>query len=311
MNIEEVKKKIRGPMIPVITSLNKDLSIDVSAIRNEVEYLIGHGIKESQGVLLAAGAGGDFNMLSLDERKLVCKTIVEAADNRVPILVGAQDTNVNNMIAMANYAEEINAYGIQFSTTYYYPPSDEDALNLYRTIHNETHSIAIMAYNTFWHDYNFPFQILDQISEMERVVSLKWARPDNGIPYMEGVARYSEKLAVVDNGGMHVMNHMLGGTGYITHLATVWPEHDLSVWKLLEAGEYQAAQQKIQNVNWPWLKFRGKMGSRTSAESPPVKAALDLLGRHGGPSRLPSRTLNSDERDELKQLLLRIGVPFP
>ena len=42
MNIEEVKKKIRGPMIPVITSLNKDLSIDVSAIRNEVEYLIGH-----------------------------------------------------------------------------------------------------------------------------------------------------------------------------------------------------------------------------------------------------------------------------
>ena len=311
MNIEEVKKKIRGPMIPVITSLNKDLSIDVSAIRNEVEYLIGHGIKESQGVLLAAGAGGDFNMLSLDERKLVCKTIVEAAENRVPVLVGAQDTNVNNMIAMANYAEEINAYGIQFSTTYYYPPSDEDALNLYRTIHNETHSIAIMAYNTFWHDYNFPFQILDQISEMERVVSLKWARPDNGIPYMEGVARYSEKLAVVDNGGMHVMNHMLGGTGYITHLATVWPEHDLSVWKLLEAGEYQTAQQKIQTVNWPWLKFRGKMGSRTSAESPPVKAALDLLGRHGGPSRLPSRTLNSDERDELKQLLLRIGVPFP
>ena len=259
----------------------------------------------------AAGAGGDFNMLSLDERKLVCKTIVEAADKRVPVLVGAQDTNVNNMIAMANYAEEINAYGIQFSTTYYYPPSDEDALNLYRTIHNETHSIAIMAYNTFWHDYNFPFQILDQISEMERVVSLKWARPDNGIPYMEGVARYSEKLAVVDNGGMHVMNHMLGGTGYITHLATVWPEHDLSVWKLLEAGEYQAAQLKIQNVNWPWLKFRGKMGGRTSAESPPVKAALDLLGRHGGPSRLPSRTLNSDERDELKQLLLRIGVPFP
>ena len=311
MNIEEVKKKIRGPMIPVITSLNKDLSIDVSAIRNEVDYLIGHGIKEGQGLLLAAGAGGDFNMLSLDERKLVCKTIVEAADNRVPVLVGAQDTNVNNMIAMANYAEEINAYGIQFSTAYYYPPSDEDALNLYRTIHNETHSIAIMAYNTFWHDYNFPFQILDQISEMERVVSLKWARPDNGIPYMEGVARYSEKLAVVDNGGMHVMNHMLGGTGYITHLATVWPEHDLSVWKLLEAGEYQAAQQKIQNVNWPWLKFRGKMGGRTSAESPPVKAALDLLGRHGGPSRLPSRTLNSDERDELKQLLLRIGVPFP
>ena len=42
MNIQEVKKKIRGPMIPVITSLNKDLSINVSGIKTEVEYLIGH-----------------------------------------------------------------------------------------------------------------------------------------------------------------------------------------------------------------------------------------------------------------------------
>ena len=30
MNIDEVKKKIRGPMIPVITSLNKDLSSPLS-----------------------------------------------------------------------------------------------------------------------------------------------------------------------------------------------------------------------------------------------------------------------------------------
>jgi 4-hydroxy-tetrahydrodipicolinate synthase len=259
MNINDVKKTICGPMIPVITNLNQDLSVDHAGIRNEVQYLIDHGIQKGRGVLLAAGAGGDFNMLNLEERKLVCRTIVEAAENRVPVLVGAQDTNVNNMIEMAKYAEEIHAYGIQFSTTYYYPPSNTDALNLYRTIHDATSSIAIMAYNTFWHNYDFPFEILDQVSELERVVSLKWARPDNGIPYMEGVTRYSDKLAVVDNGGMHVMNHMLGGTGYITHLATVWPEHDLSVWKLLEAGDYSEAQQKIQSINWPWLKFRGHL----------------------------------------------------
>ena len=38
---------------------------------------------------------------------------------------------------------------------------------------------------------------------------------------------------------------VLGGTGFITHLATVWPEHDISVWQLLQAGDYRAAQQKI------------------------------------------------------------------
>ena len=44
MDIDEVKKKIRGPMIPVITSLKKDLSIDASAIKEEVNFLIDLGI---------------------------------------------------------------------------------------------------------------------------------------------------------------------------------------------------------------------------------------------------------------------------
>ena len=90
MKTDEVKKKIRGLMIPVITSLNKDLSIDTSAIKEEIKFLIQHGIKEGQGVLLAAGAGGDFNILSLDERKLVCRTIVEASKDSIPVLLRAQ-----------------------------------------------------------------------------------------------------------------------------------------------------------------------------------------------------------------------------
>jgi len=296
-------------MIPVITHFKDDLSINVDAIKEEVNYLIDHGIVSGQGVLLAVGAGGDFNMLSLEERKQAAKAIVDASDGRVPVIIGAQDTNVNVMIEMAQFAEAIGAYGIQFSTTYYYKPSDDDALRLYQTIHDKTSKIAIMAYNTFWHDYDFPFEVLDELCNLERIVALKWARPDNGGPYMMGVKRYANKLAVVDNGGMWVMNHMLGGTGFITHLATIWPEHDISVWNLLEAGKYKEAQEKIMNVNWLWQAFRGKMAGRTSGESPPVKAALELVGRHGGASRMPARALNAEERAELRALLISIGVP--
>lgn len=309
MDIQEVKQMLRGPMIPVITHLNDDLSVDVETIKTEVEYLVEHGITTGQGVLLAVGAGGDFNMLTVDERKMAAKAIVDGAAGRVPILVGAQDTNVNVIIEIARYAEEIGAYGIQFSSTYYYQPSDEDVLRLFRTVHDASSKIAIMAYNTYWHAYDMPFDVIDALCELERIVSLKWARPNNGVPYMQGVARYANRLAVVDNAGMAVMNHMLGGTGFITHLATIWPEHDLAVWKLLEARDYVNAQKKIMAANWAWSEFRGKMAARTSGESPPVKAALDIIGRHGGPSRLPSRALDETERDELRQVLKSIGVP--
>ncbi len=309
MDIRQVKQELCGPMIPVITHLNDDLSVNCKAIEQEVNSLVERGVVTGDGVLLAVGAGGDFNMLSVAERKAAAKAIVDGAAGRVPVLIGAQDTNVNVMIDMAQFAEEIGAYGIQMSTTYYYPPSDEDALAIYRAVHDATNSIAIMAYNTYWHDYDLPFDVIDQLCEMERIVGLKWSRPNGGTDYMKGVARYADRLAIVDNSGMWVMTMMLGGTGVITHLATIWPEYDIETWHLLKARQYEAAQARIMAGNWIWQDFRGKMAQRTSGESPPVKAALDLLGRYGGPSRLPSRTLNAEERAELKTLLTSIGVP--
>ena len=80
MDIARAKERLRGPMIPVITNLNADLTVDHGAIHENVRYVVDRGIVSGSGVLLAVGAGGDFPMLSLDERKAVCKTIVEAAE---------------------------------------------------------------------------------------------------------------------------------------------------------------------------------------------------------------------------------------
>ncbi len=307
MNIDEVKRTLRGPMIPVVTNFRDDHSVDTGAIRENVQYVVQRGVTAGRGVLLAAGAGGDFPVLSLAERKTVAKAIVDAAGG-TPVLVGAQDTNQTVSIELARWADEIGAYGIQLAPTYYYESSDEDCLRLFEVVHEATTSVAIMIYNTHWEGYNMSLEQVARVAELPRCTSLKWSQPDSGT-YLRGVAQFADRLAIVDNQGLPVMNRMLGGTGYITHLATIWPEHDSAVWQLLEAGDYAAAQQKITAANWPWLDFRIKMWKRTGSESPVVKAALDLCGRPGGPSRLPTRSLNDQERGELKQLLLRIGVP--
>jgi len=308
MLIDDAKQTLRGPMIPVVTNFNADLSVDHAAIRDNVQYVVERGVVKGKGVLLAVGAGGDFPMLSLEERKQVASTIFEAADGRTPVLVGAQDTNSAVTIEMARWAEEIGAYGVQFGPGYYYESSDEDCLRLFQAVHDATSRIAIMIYNTYWEGYNMSLAQVGRLAELERCVSLKWASPDSG-SYVRGIDRFADRLAVVDNQGLQVMNRMLGGTGYITHLCTIWPEHDLSVWELLEAGDFAAAQKKITAANWPWGDFRGKMWKRTGAESPVIKAALELCGRPGGPSRLPTRSLVDDEREELRKLLKRIGVP--
>ena len=102
---------------------------------------------------------------------------------------------------------------------------------------------------------------------------------------------------------------LLGGTGFITHLCTVWPENELATWKLLEAGDYTAAQKKITDVTWAWEDIYGRLVQTTGAEGPGVKAALELCGRPGGPSRLPIRAVTDTERSELRAVLQQIGVP--
>ena len=80
MDINDVKQVLRGPMIPELSCLDSNLAVDHGATRANVQTTVERGIVHGRGVLLAVGAGGDFPMLSLEERQAVSQTIVEAAD---------------------------------------------------------------------------------------------------------------------------------------------------------------------------------------------------------------------------------------
>ncbi len=307
-DIEKIKRDLRGPMMPIITCFKDDLSLDLATIQDNVRFLVDGGIVTGQGVMLAVGAGGDFPMMSLGERKDTAAAIVEAADGKAPVLIGVQDTDPRVSIELAEFAREIGAYGIQASPTYYYEPADEDVAAFFQSL-NDAAQIPIMVYNTPWLvGYNLSFDMLETLAAMEWVVALKWSH-GSVYGYTRGVERFADKLAIVDNYGLAVLSHMLGATGFITHLANIWPEHEVALWKRMDAGDYAGAQAELQRANWRWLDFRVKMAGITGGEANVVKAAYDLIGRRGGPVRPPTRDMSAEHRAELKAILQEIGVP--
>ena len=309
MTPADARRTICGPLIPVITHYGDDLGVDHDAIRENVGYVVDRGVRTGSGVLLAAGAGGDFPMLTLDERKAVSETVVRAAGGRTPVLVGAQDTNPAVSVELARFAEDIGAWGIQLAPGFYYESSPDDAFRLFEAVHEATGTLGIMIYNTYWEGYDMTLDDVERLAALPRCAALKWSTARGVGEYQRGVERFRDRLAVIDNYGLQGLTHMLGGRGYITHLCTVWPEHDLEVFRLLEAGDYITAQERLRTVNWPWYEFRVRMWRRTGAESPVVNAALELTGRKGGPSRLPTRRLDESERAELRKVLIDIGAP--
>ena len=298
-----------GPMVPVISHYKDDLSLDLPALESSIEYLIEHGVRTGKGALLIGGAGADFPMLTLEERKQVARTSVKAAAGRVPIVLGAQATDERVIMGLAELAEELGIYALQMGPPYYFGPSDEDVIRLFSKVNASLKRSGIMVYNTWWTGYNMPLKVVDQLTDLDRVVSLKWSVPDGAVSYMQGVARYAEKVAVIDNNNTWPLTSLLGGTGFITHLTSVWPEHDLELFALTSAGEYKKTMDLMRAVDWPFIGFREKMAGRTSGEGSVVRATLEICGRVGGPSRPPARDLTADEREELRSILTEIGAP--
>ena len=308
MDKQVFRRRLVGPCVPVVTFYDRELRLDLERLRGHIRFLIEGGITEGSGFLLVAGAGGDFPLLSLDERKQVAAAAIEEAAGKVPVVVGAQDSNPKTTIELANYAAELGCDAVQISPPYYFTPSDEDILRLFHIFSQEIQT-GIMLYNTPWEGKNIGLELLGKLIELPNVVAVKWAAPTLH-EYRMGLYLYSEQVAMINNMAMAVWAMMLGCTGFITHLANVWPAHEVETYHLIKDGRFMEALERQKRLWLPWYNFRAKMGKRTAGESSVVKAALELLGQpQVGPVRPPARELRPEEKKELREILAQGGVP--
>src|SRR5208282_6548915 len=96
-----------GPMIPLVTNYNRDLSLDLGAYKENLRYLMDHGIRTGQGAFLVAGAGGDFPMLTVQERTALAQAAAEVTDGKVPLVISAQATDIRVSQEIARVAEDL------------------------------------------------------------------------------------------------------------------------------------------------------------------------------------------------------------
>lgn len=311
--LEEVKAKVRGVALPLLTFYQEDGQVDHVGMAKYVKQMISDGCVEGKCVILAVASGGDFPSLSIEERKATAKTVIEAAEGKVPCFLSVQESHLKDVLDLSKYAEELGYYGIQVSVPYYWTTSDGDAIAWYEAVHNATNKVIMSFYNTPWENYDAPVNVLKEVAKLERVRVLKFYtdRAPQTFRWSQTMTELRDEFAIIDNTLQPVFNHMLGGTAFITHLASVWPQNQLELFSKMEAGDLMGATKMWEKATLPWYNFRIKAGAYTSGEGPPVKAALVMTGRVNttGPERAPSRALSKELSRELRELLVSMGVP--
>ncbi len=311
MEISEVKKMVRGPLAPVLTVYKEDdLSVDPDAIQENVDQLIRRGMGKGKGVLLAAGAGGDFPLLTYEERKAVIKAVADAADGRAVVLGCAQSPSTAEAIQLAQWSQEVGCYGIQLSGSWYYVPNEDQVYKHLKAVADSI-DICVMLYHTPWLGYTMSLELFDRLWEdLDNVRSIKWATSGQA-QEINGYLELAEKYAMVTNGPSKLRGALLGASSYVTHLANVWPEHELDFWDLVEAQDYGAVVKEFESVYWPWRSMRDWAGQVVGAgESFAIKPAAELTGFNGGVSRPPMTDLNQEQREHVRSVLETIGAPI-
>ena len=226
--------RLRGCYLALPTLFNDDLSLNLAGMRRHVRFLIDHGLHEGNGVLLVNGANGEFPMLTLEERKQTAEAVMEEADGRIAVIVGAQTCSTAEAIQIAQHAQAIGAAALQVSPPYYYIPTDDDVYEFTAAIAGAAPQVGIVFYTTYWLGYRPTLPTLERLAEIPQVACIKWGSSDL-LEYQFVLLHLADKLGIIDNQLMTVYNQMMRGSGVNVHPALLWPEWGVKMWGLLEA----------------------------------------------------------------------------
>ena len=298
------KQKISGNYLPLPTPFHDDFSLDLKSLRRLVRWLIERGYRTGNGVFLVGGAGGEFASMRTGERKKVMEAVVEETAGQVPVVVGVQDTNMDRILELARFADQIGADGLQVSAPYYDPATQDDILEMLKAI-SDASSVPMLVYNTWWTGSSeVTYECISEALEIANIGALKWHSPMMW-SYENVIRDFAEQLPIEDNFPVEVYSHMLGATAFTSYAGLIWPEFGLRLWDCLQDGSYREAMQMVKSFRIPLNSLLFKACDYTCSEGHFSKAAFEIIGQPVGPVRPPARALPSDMYEQLRKILVQ------
>jgi len=281
-------KKFRGTGVAIITPFKNDSSIDFAALGRVVNHVISGGVN----YIVALGTTGESVTLTKDEKNALISYVVEAIDNRVPLVVGIGGNNTQEVINCIRHSDLTGIDGILSVSPYYNKPSQKGLFEHFKAIATCSPIPVIL--------YNVPGRTACNISsdtclelahECENIVAVKEASGDIS-QIMRIIKGKPENFGVISGDDtMMIPVIASGGVGVISVLANAFPAQCSEIINHSLKNNFKAARD---------IQFRFmEMIDLLFVEGNPagVKAMLNIMNICQNNLRLPlvpvSRTIYS------------------
>jgi 4-hydroxy-tetrahydrodipicolinate synthase len=299
----EQAQPLAGIWPAVMTMFDADGDIDDAATARHVDYLIRSG---AHG-LVAAGTSGEFISLDNDERLRVIRVILEAADGRVPVYAGTGHYSTRHTIALTQAAERLGASGAIVILPYFQKPPKPSVLTHYRSLRSAT-SLPIMLYNNPANSACVELSSRDvaMLAEEGTIQSVK-STFESCVPVHDLVHRCGDRLRVFYGSFQSPMEALLGGAhGWISGFLNFLTADCAALYAACARGDV-AESRRIWGRLLPFKQLFTHQMLGPVNDLDIYRAGLELLGEHGGRSRLPFEPLDREQRKALEALMRQQG----
>lgn len=182
-------KKFRGTGVAIVTPFKNDSSIDFAALGRIVNHVIDGGVN----YIVAMGTTGESVTVSKDERKAIFSYILEAIDNRVPLVAGIGGNNTQEIVNCVRNSDLTGIDAILSVSPYYNKPSQRGLFQHYKAIATWC-PVPVMLYNVpgrtasnitaetcleLAHTCENIIAIKEASGNMEQIMKILKGKPDN------------------------------------------------------------------------------------------------------------------------------------
>ena len=302
--MEKLGEMLKHIIVPLVTPFTRDTQeIDFKATEKLIEHLISKNYCDS---ILVAGTTGEFNTLLYDERIELFKFVKKIVAGRRPLVAGTGAASTKETASLTKKAEELRYDAAMVVAPYYCKPTQEGIYMHFKTIAQST-SLPIMLYNIpLFTGVNIDPPTVGRLAEIKNILGIKDEAGINPTQMTEYARVTPDHFTIYNGDDIMVLCGMVqGAAGVVSGGSHVIGDKMRNMIDLFLAGKVKEAE-KIHKALDPLFKSWSPIGGVNPI--PGLKAAIELMGIKVGPPRLPLVESTKEEKEWLKEQLMRLGL---
>jgi len=276
---------LNGVIPAMITSFNKDESINKEGIRKTVNYLI----SESVDGLYITGSTGETFLMSQEEKKQAIEIIVEEVNGRVPVIAHIGSIGTKITTELGQYAEKVGVDALSALPPFYYGFSNDEIFNYYKDISNST-NLPITVYNIS-HANLMDLDMLKRLSSIKNVKGVKYTAPTH-FNFSKIKKEIGENFKIYSGMDEMALSGLISGAdGIIGSFYNLMPELFVEIYKQVKNNQINEAKKIQEKINIIILFALKKSGY------PFIKMGLKWLNVDSGYVRRPFNSIVDSENE--------------